>query len=93
MVNTPDQVFIHAVEDLIDFALTEIKHPHNLIPETPTGNVSEPDDFSEEEGFKSERSFSASRDMEDHNDHDKERGNTPQKNQPWLVRDTLSILG
>jgi hypothetical protein len=82
MVNTPDQVFIHAVEDLIDFSLTEIKHPHNLIPETPTGNVSEPDDFSEEEGFNSERSISESKDMEDHHDHEKQRENPPHNNQP-----------
>jgi hypothetical protein len=31
--------------------------------------------------------------MEDHNDHDEERGNPPQKNQPWLARDALAIPG
>jgi hypothetical protein len=44
---------MHTVEDLIDFSLTEIEHPLNLIPETPIGNFSEPDEFSEEEGFNS----------------------------------------
>jgi hypothetical protein len=45
--------FVHTVEDLIDFAITEIEHPLNLIPETPADDVSEPDDFSEEEEFNS----------------------------------------
>jgi hypothetical protein len=45
VVDTPDQVFVHIVEDLIDFALTKIEHPFNLIPETPTDNFSEPDNF------------------------------------------------
>jgi hypothetical protein len=89
VVESPDQVFVHTVEDLIDFSLTEIKHPLNLIPETPADNYSEPDDFSEEEGFNSERS----EDMEDNNDHDEERGNPPQNNQPWLARDALAIPG
>jgi hypothetical protein len=31
VVDTPDQVFVHTVEDLIYFSLTEIKHPLNLI--------------------------------------------------------------
>jgi hypothetical protein len=53
VVNTPDEVFLHTIEDLIDFAITEIEHPLNLIPETPANNVSEPDDFSEEEEFNS----------------------------------------
>jgi hypothetical protein len=35
MVYTPDQVFVHIVEDLIDLSLTEIEHSLNLIPETP----------------------------------------------------------
>jgi hypothetical protein len=70
VVNTLDQVFLHTIEELIDFAITEIKHPLNIIPKTPVGNVSEPDDFLEEEGFNSERS--ESEDMEDHNDHDEE---------------------
>jgi hypothetical protein len=93
VVDTPDQVFVHTVEDLIDFSLTEIEHPLNLIPETPVGNCSEPDDFSDEEGFNSERSVSESDDMEDNNDHNEERGNPPQNNQPWLARDALAIPG
>jgi hypothetical protein len=34
---------------------------------------------------------SRSEDMEDNNDHDEERGNPPQNNQPWLARDALAI--
>jgi hypothetical protein len=34
VVDTPDQVFVHTVEDLIDFEITEIEHTLNLIPET-----------------------------------------------------------
>jgi hypothetical protein len=84
LVDTLDQVFVHTVEDLIDFALTEIEHPLNLIPETPASNFSEPDDFeSDEEGFNSEHSASESDNMEDNNDHNEERGNPPQNNQPW----------
>ena len=29
--------------------------------------------------------------MEDNNDHNEERGNPPQNNQPWLARDDFSI--
>jgi hypothetical protein len=29
--------------------------------------------------------------MEDNNDHNEERGNPPQNNQPWLTRDALAI--
>jgi hypothetical protein len=53
VVNTPDQVLVHTIEDLIDFSLTKIKHPLNIIPETPTGNYSKPDDLFDEEGFNS----------------------------------------
>jgi hypothetical protein len=63
---------VHIVEYLIDFSLTEIKHPLNLIPETSTDNYSELDEFLEEEGFES-----GSEDMEYNNDHDEERGNPP----------------
>jgi hypothetical protein len=65
VVDTPNHVCVNTVEDLIDFSITEIKHPLNLIPKIPSGDVSEPDDFSEEEDFKS-----GSKDMEDNNDHD-----------------------
>jgi hypothetical protein len=77
LVESPNQDFVHTVEDLIDFALTEIKHPLNIILETPAANFSEPDDFSEEEGFNSELAVSGSEDMEDNNDHNEERGNPP----------------
>jgi hypothetical protein len=30
--------------------------------------------------------------MEDNNDHNEERGNPPQNNQPWLSKDSLEIL-
>jgi len=53
VVNTPDEVFLHTIEDLIDFSITEIEHPLNLIPETPANNISELDNFSEEEEFNS----------------------------------------
>jgi hypothetical protein len=72
VIDTPNQVFVHTVEDLIDFALTEIKHPLNLIPETPADKFSKPYDFLEEEGFKS-----GSEDMEDNRDYDEEKGNPP----------------
>jgi hypothetical protein len=88
VVNTPDEVFMHTVEDLIDFTITEIQDPLDLIPEMPANDVSEPDDFSEEEEFNSE-----SEDMEGNNDHNEERGNPPLKNQPWLARDALALLG
>jgi hypothetical protein len=57
VVDTPNQVFVHTIEDLIDFTLTELEHPLNLIPKTPTSNYSEPYDFeSDEEGINSDRS-------------------------------------
>jgi hypothetical protein len=93
VVESPDQVFLHTVKDLIYFSLTEFEHPLNLIPETLANNCSEPDDFSDEEGFNSEHSVLGSDDMEDNNDHIEERGNPPQNNQPWLTRDVLAILG
>jgi hypothetical protein len=91
VVDTLNPVFVHTVEDLIDFKITKIEYPLNLIPETPPSHVYESDDFLEEEGFNLERSESEY--MEDHNDHDEERGNPPQNNQPWLARDALAIPG
>jgi hypothetical protein len=84
LVDIPNQVCVHTVEDLIDFALTEIDHPLNLIPETPVNNYSKPDDFFDEEGFNLERSVLELDDMDDNNDHNEERGNPPQNNQPWF---------
>ena len=40
VVDTPDQVFVHMVEELSDLSLTEIEHPLNLILKTPAGNHS-----------------------------------------------------
>jgi hypothetical protein len=91
VVDILDQVFVYTLEYLIDFFLTEIEHPLNIIPKTPVGNYSEPDDFSDEEEFKSELSVSESDDMEDNNDHNKERGNPPKNNQPWLSIYALAI--
>jgi hypothetical protein len=68
VVNTPDQVFVHTIEDIIDFAIIEFKHPLNLIPEMPIDDVSELDDFSKEEEFKS-----GCEDMEDTNTMMKKR--------------------
>jgi hypothetical protein len=34
-VDTPDHTFVHMVEDLVDFSLTEIDQPLSFIPETP----------------------------------------------------------
>jgi hypothetical protein len=56
---------VHIVECLIDFEITEIEHPLNIIPENTPDDVSEPDEFSKEEEFKS-----GSKDMDDNNDHD-----------------------
>jgi hypothetical protein len=64
VVDTLDEVFVHTVEDLIDFSLTEIEQPLNMIPETPAYNYSEPDNFeSEEEKSNSNCSGSESKDM------------------------------
>ncbi len=52
--STPDEVFVQSVEDLIDFAITEIQKPLDLILETSAGDIPEPDDFLEEEELDSE---------------------------------------
>jgi hypothetical protein len=67
VVNTPDEVFVHTVENLIDFTITEIQDPLDLISETPADDISEPDDFSKEEEFNIEYE-----DMEGNNDHEEE---------------------
>jgi hypothetical protein len=68
----------HTVEDMIDFSLTEIEQPLNMIPKTPAGNYSETDDFeSGEERSNSYCSASKSKDMEVNNDSNEERGNQP----------------
>jgi hypothetical protein len=88
VVSTPDEVFVHSVEDLIDFAITKIQEPLDLIPETPADNISEPNDCSEEEDLNSD-----SEDMEGNNDHEEEREIPLQDNQPWLAGDAVAILG
>jgi hypothetical protein len=94
VADTLDQVFVHTVEDLIDFTLTKIEHPLNLIPKTTPSNFSKLDDFqSNEEGFNLECSTSELDDMEDNNGDNEERGNPPHNNQPWLARDALEIPG
>jgi hypothetical protein len=82
VVSTPDKVFVHSVEDLIDFAITKIQEPLDLIPETPADDISEPNDLSEEEEPNSD-----SEDMEENNGHEEEREVPLQGNQPWLVGD------
>jgi hypothetical protein len=94
VVDTPDQVFVHTVEDLVDFSLTDIEHPLNMIPKTPDGKYFEPDDFeSDEEWFNLDCSASDSDNMEDNNDHNEERENPPKNNQPWLAKYAPEILG
>jgi hypothetical protein len=68
VVSTPDEVFIHSVEELIDFTIIKIQEPFDLIPEMLAADVSEPNDFSEEVEFDSD-----SEDMEDSNNHEEER--------------------
>jgi len=64
--DTHDEVFVHAVEDVIDFSLKEIEKTLNLVIETPSGNYSEPDEFQfEEEGSNSDHSGLELEDMED----------------------------
>jgi hypothetical protein len=83
VVDTPDQVFFHTVEYPIDFSLNEIEQPLNLMPKTPAGNYSEPDNFeSNEEGSNLDRSAFESEYMEDNNNKNEEMGNQPQDNQP-----------
>jgi hypothetical protein len=88
VVSTPDEVFIHSIEDLIDFTITEIQEPLDLIPETPAVDVSEPNKFLEEEEFDSDPE-----DMEDENNHEEEREILIQNNQPWLAGDAVAIPG
>jgi hypothetical protein len=63
--NTLEKFFVHSVEDLIDFSITEIQEPLDLILEMPVATVSEPNEFSEEEEFDFD-----SKDMENNNKHE-----------------------
>jgi hypothetical protein len=86
--------FVHTIEDLIDFSLTKIEQPLNLIPKTPTGNYSEPGDFEfEEDESNLDRSSFESQDMGDNNDNNGEMGDRPRYIQRWLSRDALEIPG
>jgi len=79
VVDTPDQVLVHTVEDLIYFSLREIEQPLNMILETPVGNYSKPGDFeSKKEGSNSDHSSFEPEDMEDNNDNNGKGGNQPQ---------------
>jgi hypothetical protein len=88
MFITPDEVFIHSVEDLIDFVIIEIQEPLDLILETPAGNIFEPNDCSEEEELNSDLE-----DMEGNDDHEEEMEIPLQDNQSWLDGDFVVILG
>jgi hypothetical protein len=88
VVSTSEEVFVHSVEDLIDFVITEIQEPLDLIPEMPADNISEPNDFLEEEELNSD-----SEDMEGNNDHGEEREIPLQDNQPWLVETSWPSSG
>jgi len=85
---TPVKFFVHSVEYLIDFAITKIQEPLDLILETSSDDISEHNTFSEEEEFDSD-----SKDMEGNNDHGEEREVPLQYNQPWLAGDDVVILG
>jgi hypothetical protein len=88
VVNTPDEVFVHSFEDLIDFGITKIQEPLDIIPEMPVGDIPEPDDFLEEEELDSD-----SEDMQGNNGHGEEREVPLQDNQPWLAGDIVVIPG
>jgi hypothetical protein len=79
---------MHSVEDLIDFTITEIQKPLDLILETLADDISEPNDLSEEE-----EPDSNSEDMEENNGREEEREVPLQDNQPWLDGDTVAIPG
>jgi hypothetical protein len=68
VVITPDEVFIHFVEDLIDFVITKIQEPLHLILEMDVDDIPQPNEFSEEEEFDSN-----SEDIEGNNVHEEER--------------------
>jgi hypothetical protein len=68
VVITPNEFFVHSIEDLIDFAIIEIQEPLDLILETPVGHISKPNDLSEDENPNSN-----SEDMEENNGNEEER--------------------
>jgi hypothetical protein len=88
VVSTPGEVFVHSIEDLIDFVITKIQQPLDLIPNMPVGDIPEPDEFSEEEDIDSD-----SEDMEGNNGCEEEREVPLQNNHPWLAGDVVAIPG
>jgi hypothetical protein len=88
VVITSEEAFVHSIEDFIDFTITKIQGPLDLIPKMPADNIFEPNDFSKEEELKSD-----SEDMEGNNDHGEEREIPLQDNHPWLAGDDVVILG
>jgi hypothetical protein len=74
VVNTPDHTFVHTVEDLIDFSITEIDQPLSFIPKTPlvtppTSTYSSTNDSEfEEASSNSENSDNESDNMENKNE-------------------------
>jgi hypothetical protein len=80
MVNTPNEVFVNSIEDLIYFMITKIQEPLDLIPETSADDLSEPNELSEEEEFDLD-----SEDMEGNNNHEEDMEVSLENNQPWLA--------
>jgi hypothetical protein len=68
VVSNPDEVFVHSVEDIMDFAITEIQEPLDMMPETSSDDISELKKNSEEEEFDSDSEY-----REGDNNHEKER--------------------
>jgi hypothetical protein len=99
VVDTPDHTFVHMVEDLVYFSLTEIDQPLSFIPETPlvtppTSTYSDVED-SESGGASSnsENSDIESDNMGDNNEEVPEVNDQPVNNHPWLARDSLALPG
>jgi hypothetical protein len=88
MFNTPNEVFVHIVEELIYFSITKIQEPLNLVPETPVVDVLNPNDFSEEEEFDSDSEY-----MEGDDNHEEEREILIQNHQPWLAGGVVIVPG
>jgi hypothetical protein len=88
VVSTPNEFSIHSIEDLIDFMITKIQEPIDIIPEMSVDDIPEPDDFLEEEEIDSDFE-----DMEGNNRHEEEREVPLQDNQPWLVGDIVVVPG
>jgi hypothetical protein len=86
VVNTLDEVFVHSVKDLIDFEITKIQEPIDLIPETLVCDTSEPNNLSKEQEPNSDF-----KDMEENNGHEEEREIPLKIDQTWLARDVVAV--